>query len=154
MMRFSNLKWSTQYDGNCAANGGVRWNSRPSSGQTGSGWGLKFARLIPLGYPNSSLQYERKWMSIAPPGGAEVWTLWPSSGQIGSGRGLKFCMSSSLGHTNLTYLSLQFHLNPVKFCLIRAFQIWNRPFFTLDVPKLHNRFQKLLQFLIEIFTGC
>ena len=64
-------------------------------------------------------------VQLVPLGGAEVWNSGSSSGQTGSGRGLKFRMSSSLGHPNLT---LQFNLNPVKFCLIRGIEIWNLPF--------------------------
>ena len=39
---------------------------RPPSGQTGNGRGLKFGELIPLGYPNLSLQYERNRVPTGP----------------------------------------------------------------------------------------
>ena len=47
-----------------------------SSGQTGSGQGLKFVRRIHLGYHNLCLQYEQKRMPIGPARWhrAEVWT--------------------------------------------------------------------------------
>ena len=114
------------------------WKFWPSIGQTGSGWCLKFARLIPVGYPKFGFQYEGNRCQLDQAAGAELWTIRPSRGQTGSRWGLKF------GHPNL---SLQYERcrRPLVIPTISfksgeilshtCFRDLKSPIFMLDVPK-------------------